>query len=293
LRRAAVAGVRGEAGSVHVRLPDDVRRHARAAGRRFLRGPAAPLDLSGGRDLRGAAGHRGAASPGVGRGAHGGGAGLLDAAGPSRPRARRWEELAPGPGVRGGAGRGPVALLRGVRRGVGGDGALGGLLRDPEEVAGAGKGGRASVQSTEAPHHEAPRIGLAVSATPVVSPPKLGRWQALEFAERGALALEDRVGGRRTPLELVSPRASGGLAERALAFPEGYSPGRSEAVRGLCAEMAPLVGGDLPVLLVGETGVGKEELAHALHLSSARREGPFVAVNCAAIPTDLLEAEMF
>jgi transcriptional regulator with PAS, ATPase and Fis domain len=61
----------------------------------------------------------------------------------------------------------------------------------------------------------------------------------------------------------------------------------------LYAQMAPLVQGDLPVLLVGETGVGKEELAHALHLSSARREGPFVAVNCAAIPADLLEAEMF
>jgi two-component system response regulator HupR/HoxA len=122
----------------------------------------------------------------------------------------------------------------------------------------------------------------------------LGRWQALEFAEVGALALdEDRVEGRRTPLELVSSRASGVLAERSLTFPEGYVPGRSEAMRKLYAEMAPLVQGDLPVLLVGETGVGKEQLAHTLHLSSARREGPFVAVNCAAIPADLLEAEMF
>jgi transcriptional regulator with GAF, ATPase, and Fis domain len=133
-----------------------------------------------------------------------------------------------------------------------------------------------------------------VSAAPVVSPATLGRWEALEFAEVGALALdEDRVEGRRTPLELVSSRASGVLAERSLTFPEGYVPGRSEAMRKLYAEMAPLVQGDLPVLLAGETGVGKEQLAHALHLSSARREGPFVAVNCAAIPADLLEAEMF
>jgi transcriptional regulator with PAS, ATPase and Fis domain len=50
---------------------------------------------------------------------------------------------------------------------------------------------------------------------------------------------------------------------------------------------------DLPVLIEGETGVGKEWVAHALHLSSRRRGGPFVAVNCAAIPGDLLEAEMF
>jgi transcriptional regulator with GAF, ATPase, and Fis domain len=51
--------------------------------------------------------------------------------------------------------------------------------------------------------------------------------------------------------------------------------------------------GDIPVLLLGETGVGKEHVAHTLHASSRRREGPFVAVNCAALPADLLEAEMF
>src|SRR5262245_542311 len=57
--------------------------------------------------------------------------------------------------------------------------------------------------------------------------------------------------------------------------------------------MRAIVQGDVPVLLLGETGVGKEQLAHVLHASSPRRGGPFVAVNCAAIPADLLEAEMF
>jgi transcriptional regulator with PAS, ATPase and Fis domain len=64
-------------------------------------------------------------------------------------------------------------------------------------------------------------------------------------------------------------------------------------MRSFYAQMRPLVQSDLPVLLLGETGVGKELLARILHDSSRRRGGPFVAVNCAASPADLLEAEMF
>jgi transcriptional regulator with PAS, ATPase and Fis domain len=50
---------------------------------------------------------------------------------------------------------------------------------------------------------------------------------------------------------------------------------------------------DLPVLLTGETGVGKDYLAHFIHSHSVRRTGPFRNVNCAAIPKELFESTLF
>jgi transcriptional regulator of acetoin/glycerol metabolism len=50
---------------------------------------------------------------------------------------------------------------------------------------------------------------------------------------------------------------------------------------------------DIPVLLLAETGTGKELFAHAIHVGSARRTGPFVPINCGAVPPTLLESELF
>ena len=54
-----------------------------------------------------------------------------------------------------------------------------------------------------------------------------------------------------------------------------------------------VLGGSLPILLLGETGVGKDAFAQAIHYESPRRAGPFVAFNCAAVPDTLIDSEMF
>jgi len=69
--------------------------------------------------------------------------------------------------------------------------------------------------------------------------------------------------------------------------------GASPAMTGLLDRLATVAPSDAPVLVVGETGTGKELVARRLHARSQRASGPFVAVNCAAFPDTLLEAELF
>lgn len=78
-----------------------------------------------------------------------------------------------------------------------------------------------------------------------------------------------------------------------LHFPEGVIAGSSPKILQLYRQLQAIINSDISVLLIGETGTGKEVLAHTLHSSSKRAEGPFVAVNCAAIPLELMEAELF
>ncbi len=72
-----------------------------------------------------------------------------------------------------------------------------------------------------------------------------------------------------------------------------YGIGQSAVYRRTCALIDKVALGKASVLLLGETGVGKEVIARSLHLRSERAGGPFVALNCAAIPPDLIEAELF
>jgi DNA-binding NtrC family response regulator len=69
--------------------------------------------------------------------------------------------------------------------------------------------------------------------------------------------------------------------------------GDSVAMRKVYELLARVVRTDVPILVLGESGTGKELVARALHTHGPRRKGPFLAVNCAAIPATLLEAELF
>ncbi|NQD93045.1 sigma-54-dependent Fis family transcriptional regulator [Pseudomonas sp. CrR25] len=72
-----------------------------------------------------------------------------------------------------------------------------------------------------------------------------------------------------------------------------YGIGQAPLYRKACTLIDKAAPGKASVLLLGETGVGKEVMARSLHLRSERAGGPFVALNCAAIPPDLIEAELF
>ena len=69
--------------------------------------------------------------------------------------------------------------------------------------------------------------------------------------------------------------------------------GRSAAMQSIYRVLARLMATDLTVMVIGESGTGKELVARALHDYGKRRDGPFVAINMAAIPRDLVEAELF
>jgi two-component system, NtrC family, response regulator HydG len=95
-----------------------------------------------------------------------------------------------------------------------------------------------------------------------------------------SLLSTDSQAGRRTKTAMTS----GGRFDMIGSSPE------MRQVFMIIEKTAPL---DVSVLVTGESGTGKELVAHALHSNSPRADGPLVAVNCAAIPRDLMESELF
>lgn len=91
------------------------------------------------------------------------------------------------------------------------------------------------------------------------------------------------------PQAILQTESQGDAAAQALAA----IVGDSEVMGQLRARIAKVARSMAPVLVRGESGTGKELVARAIHACSHRSEGPFVAVNCSAIPENLLEAEFF
>jgi len=92
-------------------------------------------------------------------------------------------------------------------------------------------------------------------------------------------------------------QAVGASSDRATApnMEEDSMPlvGRSPAMQGVYRMITRVLRNDLTVLITGESGTGKELVAEAIHQLGARKSGPFVAVNTAAIPSELIESELF
>ena len=69
--------------------------------------------------------------------------------------------------------------------------------------------------------------------------------------------------------------------------------GQSAALRHIVSQIDVVAPTEASVLILGETGTGKELVAHEIHRRSARKDGPLVRVNCASIPRELFESEFF
>src|SRR5262245_16042893 len=120
---------------------------------------------------------------------------------------------------------------------------------------------------------------------------------AVKAAERGAFDYLPKPFDLRELLGLVE-RALNHPAQSAAAISDAAEErlpiiGRSPAMQEVYRMLARLMATDLTVMIAGESGTGKELVARALHDYGKRRSGPFVAINMAAIPRDLIESELF
>jgi len=88
-------------------------------------------------------------------------------------------------------------------------------------------------------------------------------------------------------------KSSKGSSPAGLLPPDEVVFGRSAAMQGVRQKVNKVIGMDVPVLLEGDGGTGKELIARWVHAHSPWKDGPFVKVNCAAIPGTLLESELF
>ncbi|MBX3462287.1 MAG: sigma 54-interacting transcriptional regulator [Planctomycetes bacterium] len=113
------------------------------------------------------------------------------------------------------------------------------------------------------------------------------------LADQAAIAVDRMLRERALAQELSASQRELALVRRTTRRPPTQLLGDSPPMRDLRAQIDRLAPLDLPVLVLGETGTGKELVARALHELSPRHRGPFVAENCSALPAELMDRELF
>ena len=121
---------------------------------------------------------------------------------------------------------------------------------------------------------------MAAQPSWVSKAPEVNHTASCEIEER----VSARVGLDRSEHRCGSPKTINS---------SGKVIGKSPALQAMLEQVERVAPTNATVLIQGETGTGKELIAQALHCTSSRRERPFVKLNCAAIPFDLLESELF
>ena len=111
----------------------------------------------------------------------------------------------------------------------------------------------------------------------------------VEFRETGPVHSDTAAGQPQTAAPSFRPSGEDHAAHSSLSHLETGDP----QVSAVIAKVRKVIGKNIPILVTGETGAGKELLARAIHNESPRRRASFVAVNCASIPESLIESELF
>lgn len=162
------------------------------------------------------------------------------------------------------------------------------------------------VDCSQARQHGDPMVGLQRwdCGLPVILVGEAGAGMeaTIEAIKRGAMdyiswPVDTDTLSRRVDLALRHSRLSGDPGDGAAGEPTDETPqkliGRSEPMQRVCKLIGRVAREDVSVLVIGESGTGKELVARAIHQHSSRAAGPFLAINCAALPEPLLESELF
>ncbi len=112
---------------------------------------------------------------------------------------------------------------------------------------------------------------------------------AIEFIKKGAYDFKLLS----TPLEIIEKTVLYALEDKRILWEEEVFITRNPYMLKILKKLEDIAQSKAPILLVGESGTGKELLSKYIHQKSPRRYGPFVAINCAALPETLLESELF